>query len=168
MIIERDPVSQSIHVPKTPKSASTISFPDPCTPTKSRNVSTFNLLVIKDSPKSRGSSKRPVADSPSSFGVLFSSRKSAKVDPLDNDLLRPMMEKVDALTPRSKEQSEHIKRLKDKIDQLTQRNNKMKFSPSTTSQPKMASRVSAFVNSNFASGLPSTLSVSIPTIFKPT
>ena len=42
MRTERDPSSQNTYVLKTPNNASTISLLDPCTPTKSRSVSTLS------------------------------------------------------------------------------------------------------------------------------
>ena len=65
-----NPPSQSTFVPETP-SNKTLPPPNPCTPTKSRSTSTFEPAVTIDSPKNRGSRKRPAADSPSSFGPCF-------------------------------------------------------------------------------------------------
>lgn len=49
--------AQGTYVSETPKKSGTTSFPDPCTPTKSKNVSTFDPDVIIDSPKNHGSLK---------------------------------------------------------------------------------------------------------------
>lgn len=95
-VLEDNPLLQNIHVPETPKaSASPASSTDPFTPTKSRNPPPFEPDVTIDSPKNLHGLKRPAADSPSSFGQLFLSRKSAKVDPLDHKF--------------SQAQSDHIK-----------------------------------------------------------
>lgn len=148
----KTPSAQGTYVSETPKKSGTTSFPDPCTPTKSKSVSTFDPDVIIDSPKNRGSFKRPAADSPSSFGALFLSRKSARVDPSDNGLLLQLMEKIDTLSKITIEQSEHIKRLEDKIDGLTRTDMKAGLGSGTSTQPTMASQVAAFASLNHAPG----------------
>ena len=57
------------------------------------------------------------------FGDLFLTRKSIRVNPTDNEILLQVLEKVEALTKVSMEQSEHIKRLEEKLrsSQTTQK-----------------------------------------------
>lgn len=165
--IENNLPSHITHMPKIPNNI-TLSFPDLYISTKSRNLSTFEPAVIINSTKNRDSLKKLVVDSPSSFRQLFLSRKSAKVDLLDNNLLIQMMEKIESLTKFSKEQSEYIKQLEDKIDNLikTDRNAKCNLAP--LGAPIMASQVTAFVNSNLASDTMALFSPSGPTFPKPT
>ena len=133
----------------TPKSVESILSSGPSTPTKPRNAHVFAPSLILDPPNARTGLKRPAADSPSAFGDLFLTRKLARANPTDNELLLQVLEKVEVLTKTSMEQSELIKRLEKKIDELTKKPTEAVTSDSGVT---MASQVAKFAAANKASG----------------
>ena len=146
--------SQRISAPATPCNAGILPFHNPSTPTKSRCASTFSPDVILAPTNNRSSSKRPAIESPSSFGALFLSGKSARANPSDNELLLQMLEKMETLSKVSKKQSELIQRLEKKIDDLIIASTSVEPSSSSPNQSTMASRVAAFATVNRISQSP--------------
>lgn len=108
-----------IYVSKILKKLGTTFFSDLYISTKSKSVLTFDLDVIIDSPKNHNNFKKPTTDNFSSFRALFLSRKLAKIDLTDNNLLLQLMEKINTLSKIIIKQSKHIKQLENKIDSLT-------------------------------------------------
>lgn len=153
--------SQSIAAPATPRNAGTMPFHDLSTPTKSRSAATFNPNVILAPTNNRSSSKRPAVESPSSFGALFLSRKSAKANPPDNELLLQMLEKIETLSKASVKQFELIQRLEEKIDNLFKADRNVGLGAGPSNQSTMASQVAAFATANRISKSPGTASSSI-------
>lgn len=137
-------------------------FHDPSTPTKSRSAVTFNPDVILSPNNGRSSSKRPAVESPSSFGALFLSRKSARANPSDNELLLQMLEKIETLSKASVKQLELIQRLEEKIDNLSKTDTNMGLDAGPSNQSTMASRVAGFATANRISNSPGAASSSIP------
>lgn len=110
--------AHGIYVSKTPKKFGTTFFSDPYISTKSKIVSTFDLDVIINLPKNHSDFKKSAADSLSSFRALFLSKKLARIDLTDNNLLLQLMEKINTLSKIIIKQSKYIKQLENKIDGL--------------------------------------------------
>ena len=136
----------------TPKSTKNAHSSEPATPTKPRKAHGFAPSLILDPPNARENLKRPAADSPSLFGDLFLTRKSIRANPTDNEILLQVLEKVEALTKVSIEQSEHIKRLEEMIDELTNSTKKMSEGAIVSSGETMASQAAKFAAANKATG----------------
>ena len=130
---------QSIVASVTPRNAATMFFHDPSTPTKSRSAATFNSYVILAPTNNRSSSKRPVVESPSSFGALFVSKKLARANFSDNELMLQMLEKTEILSKASIKQSDHILCLEEKIDKLSKADTKVGLGADLSNQSTMES-----------------------------
>lgn len=136
----------------TPKSTKNVHSSEPVTPTKPRKAHVFAPNVILDPPNARANLKRPAADSPSSFGDLFFTRKSIRVNPIDNEILLQVLKKVEVLTKVSIEQSEHIKGLEEKIKKLTNNTKKTSEGATVSLGETMASQVAKFAAANRVTG----------------
>lgn len=75
-------LSQSMYMPETSNSI-TLSLSDLYTPTKFRNTSTFEHVVIINFLRNCGSRRRPPIDGLSVFKAIFWGKKSPEVDSLD-------------------------------------------------------------------------------------
>lgn len=143
-----EPELNGDHGSVTPKSAENAQSSGPATPTKPRNSHMFAPSLVLDPPNVRVGLKRPAAASPSSFGDLFLTRKSVRANPTDNQVLLQVLEKVEALTKVSIEQSEHIKRLEEKVDELTNDTRRTSERATVGSGDTMASQVARFAAAN--------------------
>lgn len=107
------------HISVTPKSTKNAYSPEPSTPSKLQKAHVFAPNLSFEPPILRANLKRPAAESPSSFSDLFLTRKSVRANSTYNEILLQVLEKVEALTRVTTEQSYHIKQLKKKIGELT-------------------------------------------------
>ncbi len=137
----------------TPKSTKNAHSSEPATSTKPRKEHGFALSLILDPPNARANLKKPAADSPSLYGDLFLTRKSIRANPTDNEILLQVLEKVEALTKVFIEQSEHIKRLEEKIHELINSTKKISERAIVSSGETMASQVVKFAVANKSIGL---------------
>ena len=146
------PESDGKQILATPKSVKNAQSSEPATPSKPQKAHVFAPSLILDPPNVRANLKRPAAESPSSFGDLFLTRKSIRANPTDNEVLRQVLEKVEALTKVSTEQSEHIKRLEEKIEELTNNTKKMTERATVSSGETMASQIAKYAAANKVTG----------------
>ncbi len=121
-----------------------------------------------DPPNVRANLKRLAAESPSLFGDLFLTRKSIRANPTDNEVLLQELEKVEALTRVSTEQSEHIKRLEEKIEELTNNTKKMTEKATVSSGETMASQIAKFAAANKVTGSQTSPAIPVSLPAKPT
>ncbi len=148
--------------PKLRKNTQSLEF---STPSKPQKAHVFAPSHIWDLPNVRANLKRPAAKTLSLFGDLFLTRKSIRANPTDNEVLLQVLEKVEALTKVSAEQSEYIKRLEEKIEELTNNTNKMTERANVSSGEIMASQIAKFAAAKKVTGpqtIPAT-PVSLPT-----
>lgn len=139
---------QSIVAPTIPRNPGNRLSHDPTTSTKSRSAATFNPNVTLALSNNRSSSKKAVVESPSLFRALFLSRKSAKANPFDNELLLQMLEKMEILSRAFVKQFELIQCLEEKIDNLSKVDTSVGLGADLSNQSTIASQVAAFATAN--------------------
>lgn len=105
---------------------------------KSKSLPIFKLAVIINLPKNLDSFKKPIKNSPYLFEQLFLSRKSTKINSLDNNLLIQIIEKIESLIKFFRKWSKHIKQFEDKINNFIKINKNAKRNLTFFSQPIIA------------------------------